>query len=472
MELNKNVENKNLLGVKLSEKKKEFTTRMAKYTIGDEIPNEEKVFLASLSDDIEFLEKQLETNNTMNSNTNVQIPLDSEKRLMARQIISTPTAVFEKNEKGTLDAIHAGEFIVAVAHPVKSVRDEYGERVKQHYGVSMDELQRGITYPGERRDLAETSNTEGGVFVPQNLSSLIINQYVNYSMAKFALRFPMTGPSLTVPKLIGSGRAYWVNENNKITQSQIKTDNFKLEAKELAYMTYYSNSLSDDALVNISQIILQRGIYAAAFAIDEALVNGGSVYEVNPPSGIRGLIQAFTEDTTGVVSATAGSSANWNLITINDITNLITTTTPLPGADEAFFCTKQFFGQVLLPIAAKAGGNRLDILAKNNLNLDNQFDTPQGMFMNYPVYFSPAFARASGKAQIVCGFGTLNLCAAIGDRAGIQVSTNNLDTQSWQNYQTSIRILQRTDVNIYSTSIYDADNTTLLPGGFAMLQTT
>ena len=101
---------------------------------------------------------------------------------------------------------------------------------------------------------------------------------------------PMTADSLTIAKRTGGLTVYVVPEGAAITPSDTSWGAISVAAKKRACLSYLSQELSDDALINIvDNIVLEMG-HALADQEDNELINGNasSTY-----GGINGLLNAI-----------------------------------------------------------------------------------------------------------------------------------------------------------------------------------
>jgi len=460
------------IGVRLTEKENEFKALMASYPRGTAMAPEVKKYAESMTKDIGFLkasyatvEEEIRTQSSIKTNiaNSAMLPL-GEQQMLARQKVLSPSKIFGGTFEAKRDAMHAGEFIMALIHPAARTRAQYADKVKEYFGVSMEDLQLGITAPGEQRALGESVNQAGAYLTPALLESYIVAYRQSYGVARrFCKIIPMGSDKVIFPKRVLGSNTYYINENSAFTESDPTYGNYELNARQLAGLVAYSNQLGEDSLINIADYIFAELIYNMSYQEDIALISGDGT---STYGGIKGLASGFAADTTGVVTATSGTSTDWTKFVIGDFTNLIGKTTPLPGANEAFFCSKQFFGAAMLRLAATAGGNRLDNLADDNLAIQGY----NARFMGFPVVFTQAMPTAAGTAQNVCYFGTMDLAVSLGQRAEIALASSTEAQNAFVQNQTLVRGIERFDINPHTLSIYAGDNSTLIPGPLCALK--
>ena len=101
----------------------------------------------------------------------------------------------------------------------------------------------------ERRSMSESVGSLGGWLVPDSLSARVIDLARNQSVClrAGALSFPMSGPEVTIGKLLSDPTAYWRAENAAITESDATFGPIKLKALALGCLVRVSLELLEDA---------------------------------------------------------------------------------------------------------------------------------------------------------------------------------------------------------------------------------
>src|ERR1051325_6641810 len=216
------------LGLRLTEKENEFKALMSQYPKGTIMSPDTKRFAESLSKDITNLQKdyasaeeELRVSNSLGSaNRNSAMLPVGEREVLAKQRVLTPSQVFGNTFENKRDAMHAGEFILGIIHPVESLRNQYREKSKEYFGVSFDDLQNGINAPGATRALGESVNQSGAYLTPALLESYIVAYRQQYGVARrFAKVIPMGSDKVIFPKRVLGSNTYYINENSAITEN-------------------------------------------------------------------------------------------------------------------------------------------------------------------------------------------------------------------------------------------------------------
>src|SRR5690606_32423353 len=107
---------------------------------------------------------------------------------------------------------------------------------------------------------------------------------------RFANSVPMGSDIINVPRLLSDVTAYWVGEEEEITNSDAGIGNAELMARKLASLTRVSSELDEDAIIDVGDMITASMAYAQADKIDQAAFNGdgSSAY-----GGVFGLDSAL-----------------------------------------------------------------------------------------------------------------------------------------------------------------------------------
>ena len=296
----------------------------------------------------------------------------------------------------------------------------------------------------------ETTNTAGGYLVPAELSSTIIDLREEYGVFRqLAKVWPMSSDQLTIPRRSGGLTAYFVNEGGSITSSDKTWDAVTLVTKKLAAITTYTSELAMDAVINIGDDLASEISYAFSSTEDNAGFNGDGT---STYGGIEGVRSKLTAATAGIVTANSGTHTDWSQITMPEMSAVIGKLPAFAQTPKAGWIVSQgFYGQVMIALAATAGGGTPEQIAALNLNRQ---------FLGYPVYVSQRMPLAQGTAEIVALFGDLSLAAAFGDRMGVSVQFSldaTVDSiNMFQQDRIAIRGTERFDI-----VVHDVGNTSV-----------
>lgn len=315
-------------------------------------------------------------------------------------------------------------------------------------------------------DHNESQNWAGGYLVPESLDADIIDLREQYGIfPQYARKVPMASDTTRRIRRAGGLTAYFVAEQTAATKSSKSWDQVNLTAKELATMAIYSNVLREDAVISIGDDLASEIAYSFADKIDDCGFNGDGT---STYGGIVGVRSAFTNlgatrsSIAGLYEAGGSSTASevWSALVLADFTY---TMAKLPEFGEtprtAWYCSKAFWGQVMVRLATAAGGNTVANL---------QDGSRQKMFLGYPVIVSQKMPKVTAVDQVCCLFGDLYQAADFGDRAGTSISLSADATigsiNLFETRQTAILGTQRFDINVHDVGNYHATAASQTPG--------
>ncbi len=180
--------------------------------------------------------------------------------------------------------------------------DGFGERDEFHLGrviqarVTGDS--RGLS-DVERRAMAEGTDAAGGVLVPEQLSSRIIDRARSASVcfAAGALTAVMDSDTLVLARLAGGSTAEWKAENAAVTASDQTWERVELKAKTVVVEQILSRELFEDLSPAGAAAIENEIAKAIGLKLDLAALEGSGT--APEPRGIA--------NTTGVESVDMGT---------------------------------------------------------------------------------------------------------------------------------------------------------------------
>lgn len=140
---------------------------------------------------------------------------------------------------------------------------------------------------GERRDLSTDVDSAGGFIVPEqyipDLIQLFRAKTVVREMGATVLD-GLTGSPVKIPKQTGGATAFWVGENNDITESQQTVDMVEARPREAAAMTVMSNQLLRLSNPSVEAMVRADIVAVLARLTDLAALRGTGAS--NQPLGI------------------------------------------------------------------------------------------------------------------------------------------------------------------------------------------
>lgn len=295
---------------------------------------------------------------------------------------------------------------------------------------------------------AEGVNSAGGVLVPEEMMNSIIVLRETYGIFRRECRVvPMARDTLNWPRRTGGLTAYFVGENQGLTESQVAFDNVNLTAKKLATLTKLSTEIAEDAVVNIADFVVNEISYAFASKEDDCGFNGDGT---STYGGMRGLTYLAVDGNHNAGKYTAASGHNtFALLDATDITGLMGLLPQYALPNAKFYISQLGFATTFERLIAAAGGNRIDTLDGSIVY----------RYLGFPIVISQKLpligTTLTTKAMMF--FGDLTLAAAMGERRGVTI--RRLDERFADNDQIGIMGTERFDINVHDMG----NNTTAGP---------
>ena len=167
---------------------------------------------------------------------------------------------------------------------------------------------RGFMVPTEvqRRDLNVTTATAGGNLVATELLGGSFIEALRNAMVidKMGTRM-LTGlvGNIAIPRLSGTGTAYWVAENTAPTESDQTIAQVTMSPKTVGAFTDISRRLLLQSSIDVEAMVQNDLATILGLAIQQAAINGSGAS--NQPSGI------LTRVTASVIGGTNGAAPTW-----------------------------------------------------------------------------------------------------------------------------------------------------------------
>lgn len=269
-----------------------------------------------------------------------------------------------------------------------------------------------------RNAMSTTSNTDGGVLVPDELSSAIIDLREQYGVFRQNCRvWPMGSDTLMIPRRAGGVTVGALGENpaSGPSSSTPTFDMVQLVAKKCGGLSIISSEIAEDAVIDLADWIANEWAYAFALFEDQCgfIGDGTSTY-----LGIRGLGNYLTEaNASTYAGAVTVATATHNLFSEIDVSDLAKLMAALPQyakRNAKFYCSSVCNELVFGRLKATAGGNTVQTL-QGGIG-DN--------YLGYPIVISqvlPAGAGTDYDALPMLYFGDLSRAASLGDRRMVRV---------------------------------------------------
>lgn len=297
-------------------------------------------------------------------------------------------------------------------------------------GLQGYEYQQGSQYLAQ----SENSNTSGAILVPDVLSDLIIDLKEKRGVfAQFANRWPMTSDNMTIPRRLSGLTAYFVSDGVATTESQLGWDGVTLNAKELAVLARYPNTLNEDAIINMADKLTGEIAYAIADKEDQCGFVGTGAQSYGGIQGLSVLMDDVnhgnsitTNGTTNggqVVAAVGGTSYGATVLT--DYERMVGLLPQYAAPNAKWYFSRAGFAAGPQRLIDAAGGNTNATLATGgpgNQTPGNAMPT----FLGYPVVIVQVLnSTLSAQAStVVAFFGDLSLASSYGARREIGIDSS------------------------------------------------
>jgi len=259
-----------------------------------------------------------------------------------------------------------------------------------------------------RKAMGEGVLTEGGVLVPEEMASWVIQKLGQYGkFRRNTLVVQMGSDRLTVPKVKTDLLVYAPGEGNEIPKSDMVFSQVGLNTIKLCCLCVASSELEEDSLVGLGEII---GIsMTRSIAKKEDLIgfmgDGTSTYF--GMTGIIGALRAVDEtigNIKGLVVAAGNAYSEITLANFREVVGIL----PEDFDDTAkWYMSKKFYYNVVYPLAETAGvANIFEILS----------DRKDRFLLGYPVEFVSCMPSVEADSQICALLGDLQMGTYLGER--------------------------------------------------------
>jgi HK97 family phage major capsid protein len=312
--------------------------------------------------------------------------------------------------------------------PFQGSNDEKGLKAYKmgQFALAATGNQKAQSYLAENglwtKNVNETTDSQGGYLVPDELLAELIYLRAQYGVVRRNADVRRaSSDTLWIPKMSADAAVYWTTEGTAITPSQPTFSRVQALMKKLSCLVPVTTEVNDDALVDIGAS-LSRSM-AVAFSQEEDRVMSVGVGTTSADGFINGFVTEVTDvaSNAGVITAAAGSTANWTAVTIGNLRSMVAALPRkflIPG-EVKFYCSRAFYENVIC--------NRLDNLSGNGtLDLINFADGRPTLFGYDIEYIDDLASTAAGASgQALAAFGNLRQSAVLADRRDMRVQVSD-----------------------------------------------
>ena len=326
-----------------------------------------------------------------------------------------------KGAEAEFDAYASGKFLMAT--------------IGNHQGSQQWCKERGIDV---RNAMSESDDLKGGVLVPAQMETAIINLKEEYGVfGQLCRNVPMTSDTISVPRRVSGVTAYAVGEAAEITASDATLGQISLTARKFGTMTRISSELSEDAIISIADFIVQEIAYAHAVKEDSCGFSGDGTSTYH---GITGLVNALAAGSV----ATATGHTTMATLTLDDLEAAVAKLPMFPGIMPRWIMNSAVYWQTGARLQLAAGGVTTQMVAGG----------PQLQLLGYPVTFAQTMSSAPTTGLTYAYFGDMNMAATKGSRRGVTIAADN--SRYFEYDQVAIRSTLRYDINIHEVGTASA----------------
>ncbi len=283
----------------------------------------------------------------------------------------------------------------------------------------------------------EGINEEGGFLVLPEFEQALILLREKYGVFRSNARYtPMGSETHSRLRQTQGLTAYFVDEEDSITESKMKWDRVTLTAKKVAILAKYSGELGQDGVINLGDTFAGEAAYAFAKKEDECGFIGDGTSTYGRMVGVtQRLYDVFT--TAGGTGLVLGAGNAYSELTIANFYSVAAALPLYAEANAKWYCSKAFFEGVMKPLALAAGG----VPAAEIIN------GVARRFLGFDVELAQSMPTTAANSQVPVVFGDLGLAAEFGDR--MQTSIAASEHIEFNKDITQVRAIQRFDINVH-----------------------
>jgi HK97 family phage major capsid protein len=280
-------------------------------------------------------------------------------------------------------------------------------------------------------------STADGALIPTEFSTRLQSLFESYGVFEAnAFRMPMSSDQEVFMRQTGDPDVFLLSENTDADESEPSFDAITLNAKEWGTYMLYPKTLGEDAAAAVGELIAVSFVRAIAKKADNIGFNGDGTATYFGISGVRQRLVNVNgvDDGGGLV---LGSGNLWSELVLADF-NQVVGALPQYAADEAaWYCSRMFFYQVMIPAAITEGTATLAELQGR----------AQMMFLGYPVRFTQVMPVAQANSQVPVVLGNLRQAATVGDRRMVKIDQS--EHAAFRKRQVAVLGSRRIAINVH-----------------------
>jgi len=291
----------------------------------------------------------------------------------------------------------------------------------------------------KKKAAGEGVSYEGGVLVPEELATWILNKMGSYGkFRRNTLVIPLKSDRMTVPKVETDLTIYAPGEGKGITESDMAFSQVGLTMHKLGCLAKVSSELEEDSVLAIGEIVGLSMSRSMARKEDEIAFVGDGTAAFFGMVGIAPALRKVDAVIANIKGLKVGSGNLWSQLTLADFDDTVAIMPDEADDGARWYVHRQFYFSVMHALAIVAGvANFLDIISPNR----------QRFFLGYPVEFVAAMPSVQANSQICAILGDLTLGSFLGQRKAMTIDRSS--DVYFGNDQIGFRGIERIDINAY-----------------------
>ncbi|MEO0966224.1 MAG: phage major capsid protein [Planctomycetota bacterium] len=232
-----------------------------------------------------------------------------------------------------------------------------------------------------------------------------------------AYRMPMSSDTLTFNRRVSGFRARKLGIRKKGSRSDMAVSPVNLSAEKFYILTSYPVELEQDALVAIAELLLDEMSLGFAIAFDEDGLVGDGTEDFDNEVGLATLLVELygIGGGKGLIRATGSDAGHWAKFTKNNLLKLRGAARHVRPGQGAYYCSNEFFFDVMVPIITDAGGRT---------QMESNTGQIQLQFFGTPVEITPVMPREEAADQVAVLYGDIYQSSTMGARTSMNVKTS------------------------------------------------
>jgi len=293
--------------------------------------------------------------------------------------------------------------------------------------------------------LLGSDDDKGGLFVPDEVEMAIIRNVEMFGVARQECARSQMNSDHKIMTVRSAGMtAYHVAESTdgsaNGTSDTPTWKSAELVARKAKAWCKISEDISEDAVLDLVDLIVMEAAQAFAEYEDDALFNGDGTSSYHHVKGLKNKLAA------GSIYTGATGELAFSDLDLEDFEAVIGQLPHYAGHNPKWYISKLGFWHSMGRLMDAGGGNSIADLGNG----------PQRQFLGYPVVFSQKMyaSTADSASNIAAYFGDLSQAAVFGDRRGVTLNVDS--SRYWDEDNLGVKITERFDINVHSAG--DASN--------------